>query len=117
VDDLGPPTSHLTLPDGVPVFDRDGERVGVVDRVLYDDATDIFEGVIVRTRVIPGGHVLAAADQIAELHERGVRLAVGRDELHELDASAGRPRHDDGSPESSLETALRKAWDWISGRR
>jgi hypothetical protein len=51
------------------------------------------------------------------MRERGVRLAVGRDELHELDEHAGRPRREDGRPESRAEAALRKAWDWLAGTR
>ena len=90
MDDLGQPVSHLALRDGVPVYDRDGETVGVVDRVMTDEATGIFEGVIVHTRPVVGGrHLFASHDQIAELRERGVRLAVGRTELYELDESAG----------------------------
>jgi uncharacterized protein YrrD len=118
VEDLGDPISPLALADGVPVYDRDGERVGVVDRALIDEATDIFEGLIVHTRpIVPGRHLLARPEQIAELRERGVRLAVRRDDLHELDGSAARRHRDGDRPESSLEAALRKAWDWVSGVR
>jgi uncharacterized protein YrrD len=118
VEDLGDPASPLALADGVPVYDRDGERVGVVDHAVIDEASDIFEGLIVHTRpVIPGRHLFAEPEQIAELRERGVRLAVHRDELHELDRSSARPHRDDDHPESSLEAALRKAWDWVSGVR
>jgi hypothetical protein len=118
MDDLGEPVSHLGLADGVPVYDRDGERVGVVDRVIADERADIFEGLVVHTRpVVPGRHFFASYEQIAEMRERGVRLAVGRDELYPLDEHSGRRRSDDGSPESRVEAALRKAWDWVSGAR
>jgi hypothetical protein len=117
VEDLGGPSSPLALEDGVPVYDPDGDRIGVVDHVLMDDVTGIFEGVIVHTRpVVPGRHLLARPEQIAELRERGMRLAVGRHELHPLDESSAKRRHDD-RPESPVEAALRKAWDWISGVR
>jgi hypothetical protein len=118
MEDLGGPVSHLALPDGVPVYDRGGERVGVVDRVIADDQADIFEGLVIHSRpVVPGRHFFASHEQIAEMRERGVRLAVARDALHPLDAHAGRTRRDDGSPESPVEAALRKAWDWVSGVR
>jgi uncharacterized protein YrrD len=118
MDDLGAPISYLVLGDGAPVYDRDGELVGVVDHTLVDEETGIFEGVIVHTRpVVPGRHVFASHDQIAELRERGVVLAVGRDDLHELDASAARRRDAKGGPESPIEATLRKAWDWLSGVR
>jgi hypothetical protein len=118
MDDLGPPISHLALRDGVPVYDRAGERVGVVDRVMTDEATGIFEGLIIHTLPVVGArHLFASHDQIAELRERGVRLAAGRAELYELDGSAGRRRRDDDRPEPPIEALLRKAWDWLTGVR
>jgi sporulation protein YlmC with PRC-barrel domain len=117
MDDLGAPVSPLVLSDGIPVYDRDGQEVGVVDRVMTDDATGIFEGLIIHRRpVLPGRHLYASHEQVAELRERGVRLAVPRDELYELDERAGRQRRDHGSPESPAEVALRKAWDWLVAR-
>jgi hypothetical protein len=118
MDDLGAPVSHLALRDGVPVCDPDGREVGVVDRVMTDEATGIFEGLIIHTRPVIGArHLFAAHDQIAELREHGVRLAVARDELYELDERAGRRRLDDGGPEPVIEALLRKAWDWLTGVR
>ncbi len=118
MDDLGPPVSPLALVDGVPVYAPDGERVGVVDRVMIDKPTGIFEGVIIHTRpVVPGRHLFAHHAQIAELRERGVLLAVGPKELYELDERARRRRRDGDRSESAVEAALRKAWDWISGVR
>jgi uncharacterized protein YrrD len=118
VDDLGPPIAYTVLEEGAPVYDRNGERIGVVDQVLADMQLDIFEGVIVHTLPLPGRHLFADVDQIAELHERGVVLSVGRDELHEPpDQSAQRKRDDDERVESPLEARLRRAWDWIAGRR
>jgi sporulation protein YlmC with PRC-barrel domain len=117
MDDLGPPVSHLALRDGVPVYDNVGERVGVVDRVMTDEATGIFEGLIIHTLPVIGGrHLFASHEQIAELRERGVRLATGRAELHELDESAGRRRGGDRSAEPQIEAVLRKAWDWLTAR-
>src|SRR3954464_14048890 len=104
MDDLGRPVSHLALRDGVPVYDRVGERVGVVDRVMTDEATGIFEGLVVHTLPIVGGRPWGGShDQIDELRERGVRLAVGRAELYELDESAGRGRRGDRSVEPGIE--------------
>jgi uncharacterized protein YrrD len=117
VDDLGPPIAYTVLEEGAPVYDRNGERVGVVDHVLADMQLDIFEGVTVHTLPLPGRHLFADVDQIAELYERGVVLSVGRDELHEpLDQSATKKTEDE-RVESPLEARLRRAWDWIAGRR
>ena len=77
MDDLGPPIAYTLLEEGTPVYDRNGERIGVVEHVLADFTLDIFEGVIVHTLPLPGTHRYADMDQIAELHERG-RGALGR---------------------------------------
>jgi uncharacterized protein YrrD len=118
VDDLGPPIAYTVLEEGIPVYDRDGERIGVVEHVLADMQLDIFEGVIVHTLPLPGRHVFADIEQIAALHERGVVLSAGRDELHEPPSGSGSRATDGGSgQENQLEARLRRAWDWLSGRR
>jgi uncharacterized protein YrrD len=118
VDDLGPPIAYTVLEEGTPVYDRHGERIGVVDHVLADLQLDIFEGVIVHTRPLPGRHLFADVEQIGALHERGVLLAVERDELHEPpDQSTPTKRDANDSVESPLGPRLRRAWDWLSGRR
>jgi uncharacterized protein YrrD len=112
MDDLGPPVAYSGLADGTPVFDRNGQRIGVVEHVLADTALDIFHGVIAHTHPLPGRHLYADADQIAELHERGVVLAVDESQLHEPDETSPRTQ-DDAHPETSLEARIRHAWDWI----
>ena len=116
-DDLGAPVSDLVLTDGVPVYDRTGRRVGVLDRVMRDEATGIFEGIVVHTLPLPGHHLYASYEQIAELRERGVLLSVEASSLHELNARSGRREGGADTPESPLERALRRAWDRIAGMR
>ena len=118
MDDLGPPIAYTGLEEGTPVYDRNGERIGVVDEVMADMQLDIFEGVIVHTRPLPGGHLFADVEQIAELHERGVLLAVERDELHQPPDDANRKKRGaDDRAETPLEARLRRAWDRLTGRR
>jgi uncharacterized protein YrrD len=112
VEDLGPPIAFSVLEEGTPVYDRGGKRIGVVEEVLSD--RDIFEGLIIHTHPLPGRHRFADVDQIAELHERGVLLSVGRDELRE--PSDSRPETGE-TLEGPVERRLRRAWDWIRGRR
>jgi rRNA processing protein Gar1 len=113
VDDLGPPIAYIALEEGAPVYDASGDRVGVVEHVLGDMSADVFDGLIVHTKPLPGKHLFADVDQIAEMRERGVVLSVERGELHEP-----RDRRDRGREplESPLEARVRRAWDWISGR-
>jgi hypothetical protein len=110
--DLGAPIAWLALKDGMPVYDRGGETVGVVEHVVGYPQGDIFDGVIVHTRPLPGRHLYADIDQIAELREQGVVLAVGRDELHEPPRPGARRADDDDT--GGLEARLRRAWDWLA---
>jgi hypothetical protein len=112
MDDLGPPIAHLALKDGTPVYDRDGERIGVVDRVVTPGDAAIFDGVLIHTLPLPGHHVFADHTQVAELHERGVVLAVGREELHPLDE---RSRREDHPADGPLRARIRRAWDRLTG--
>jgi uncharacterized protein YrrD len=117
LEELGPPIAYIVLEEGTPVYDRRGERIGVVEHVLADEALDIFEGVIIHTRPLLGGHLFADADQIAELRERGVLLSVDRDALHEPSEKQAGENAGAGSVESPLHARLRRAWDWLSKRR
>jgi hypothetical protein len=118
VEDLGPPVAYVALEEGTPVYDRDRRRIGVVVHVLADFQLDIFEGLIVRTTPLPGRHAFADVEQITQLHERAVLLSVTRDELHRPDDRSKSRRaaaaENAGNP---LEARLRRAWDWINGRR
>jgi hypothetical protein len=83
---------------------------------MTDDATGIFEGLIIHTLPVVGGrHLFASHDQIAELREGGVRLAAARGELYELDRNGGR-RRGERSVEPRVEALLRKAWDWLTAQ-
>src|SRR4051794_10848874 len=44
--DYGNPISYLVLEPGTDVICSDGERVGKVEHVLYDDGEDVFDGVV-----------------------------------------------------------------------
>jgi uncharacterized protein YrrD len=117
VHDLGAPIAYLALEEGMPVYDARGERIGVLEHVVGDVNADIFDGVVVHTHPLPGRHLFADVEQIAELRERGVVLAVGRDALHDPGA---RSRARDGAAgtagESAFDARVRRAWDRLSGR-
>ena len=109
MDNLGAPVAYLILPDNVPVYDNGGEQVGVVDRVLADESSNIFHGLVVRRPGIPDTYRFAARDQVAELYERGVTLAVPADHLPE-------PSEDAVAAEATHE-GLQRAWDWLNRPR
>jgi uncharacterized protein YrrD len=112
--------SYLTLEPGVPVYARDGTKIGAVEHVLAAPDADIFDGLVIDTRLGPGGHRFVDAPHVAEIRERGVVLALGVAEAERLPEPSLNPatvRADpDAIEESELERKLRRAWDWISGR-
>ena len=115
--DLGAPVSYLVVETGVPVYDPAGEEIGKLEHVLAAQDADIFDGLIVDTRLGPGGWRFADAEQVEELYERGVVLRAGANELHE--PSGGAPVVDaaaaEGEDAGSLQAKLRRAWDYVSG--
>jgi hypothetical protein len=112
-EDLGDLVAYTAVAEGTPIYDHQGRRVGVVEHVM--EVGGIFEGVIVHTYPLPGRHLYADADQIAEIHERGVVLSVTERELHVPRQASRRGRARVG--ESPLEARLRWAWDWLTGQR
>lgn len=103
--------AYLALPDGVPVYDRDGNRVGTVEHVLADEGADIFHGLVVRTS---DRHLFADREQIGGLYERGVMLTVSRDDLHEPSEDAVADNATNRSVSEQASEGLRRAWDWLS---
>jgi hypothetical protein len=107
---LGPQVAYLAIKEGTPVYDRSGTRVGVVEHVM--DEGGIFEGVVVHTYPLPGRHLYADADQIDNIHQRGIVLSVGRSDLHDPRTESAKRTW--GQPEKTLEARLRRALDWIT---
>lgn len=81
MDDLGAPVAYLVLKKGVPVFSRDGERLGRVTRVLSAPEANMFDGIIFDTKAGPGGHRFVDAPEVESIHERGVVLKLAADEV------------------------------------
>jgi uncharacterized protein YrrD len=107
--DLGNPVSYLVLAHGTAVIAQDGQQIGTVEHVLADEEADVFDGVIVH---VHGGHRFADAEQIAEIHERGVVLNVDAAALPEPSANPAALAAD---PADTTGDKLRRAWDYLSG--
>ena len=123
MDDLGQPSSYLALKPGPPVYSSDGEQVGKVEHVLADVEDDIFDGIVLDTSVLPGGHRFADAEQVEEVYERGVVLKIDRAAAEALpepakNAAAMEVGADEMTKggESKLERKLSRAWDLLSGK-
>lgn len=116
--DLGPPIAFPALAEGTPVYDPSDRRVGVVDEVLVEPPGGIFEGVVVHTLPLPGRHLHALPDQIAEIHQGGVLLSVGVDQLPEEVGWQHRDRDRTPSPpEPPFQRFARRVLDSFGGRR
>ena len=117
--DLGNPASYLVLADGTPVLSSDGEQIGTVEHVLADADADVFDGVIIDTRIGPGGHRFADADQVDAIYERGVVLRVDAAGADRLPQPSENPATLDAGPDDTtpddLKDKLRRAWDYLSG--
>jgi uncharacterized protein YrrD len=116
-DDLGAPVSYLALEEGAAVYSADGEEVGQVAHVLADEENDIFDGIVISHGL--GRHTFADAEQVGDLHERGVVLTLTAAEAEALPEPAENPAvmEDDPSEpdQSALAGKLRRAWDLLSG--
>jgi hypothetical protein len=98
----------------------DGERVGVVEHVLADDDADIFDGIVIDTKLGPGGLHFVDAPQITELREDRVLIAVAAADVEKLPKPQPNPavmeQHGTEDSESPLEHKLRRAWEIVSGK-
>jgi len=119
-EDLGPPSSYLTLEEGVGVYSSDGKQVGRVHHVLAAPDEDVFDGIVIDTSVLPGGHRFCDADQVDEIYERGVVLSVDATAAESLPEPSANPQEIDVGPDDvvpdQMRDKLRRAWDRISGK-
>ena len=124
MDDLGAPSSFLVLAEGTPIYASDGEQIGKVEHVLADEETDIFDGIVLDTSVLPGGHRFVDASQIDEIYERGVVLTIDAASAQQLHEPSANPAAMEVTGEDfverewddELEGKLKRAWDRISGK-
>lgn len=117
--DLGEPVSYKVLSRGTPVYSADGERIGTVAHVLADENEDVFDGIVIGEHVFGEGHRFADADDVAEIHGRGVVLKLGREASERLPKPSANPavmRDDPAESRSDRRhERLMRAWDRISG--
>jgi hypothetical protein len=114
------PGSYLTLEAGMRVVSADGKHIGTIEHVLRDEGTDIFDGLVIDTRLGPGGLHFVDAPQVAEILSDGVVLAISAAEAEHLPRPSPNPavmeHHGVEDTESTLEHKLHRAWEIASGR-
>jgi sporulation protein YlmC with PRC-barrel domain len=124
MEDLGRPSSYITLTAGMPVYSSDGHKLGEIEHVLVDEDSSIFDGIVIDRSVLPGGHRFADARQVDRCHERGVVLGIDAAAAEGLHEPSENPAAMEVSGEDfverewddELEAKLRRAWDRISGK-
>jgi PRC-barrel domain len=120
MEDLGAPISYLALAEGVPIYSSDGKKLGKVEHVLAEPEEDIFDGFVIDTSVLPGGHRFVDAPQVAEIYERGAVLELDAEAAERLPEPSPNPGvldvDPDDVPRTRLEEKLSRAWDLISGK-
>jgi hypothetical protein len=80
---MADPVSWLVIRPGWKVFAADGSEVGEVDEIAGDDREDVFDGLAIATSSF-GKPCYAPAEQVAEITEGAVRLALTRDQVERL---------------------------------
>jgi uncharacterized protein YrrD len=123
VPDLGQPSSYLALGKGAECFSCDGEKVGMVEHVLAVPEDDIFDGIVLDTSVLPGGHRFVDAEQVEEIFDRGVLLKIDRKLAEGLPEPKANPAAMEVSAddlaegdEGKMKQKLHRAWEMISGK-
>lgn len=120
MEDLGAPSSYLVLADGVSVYSSDGKELGKVEHVLAEPASDVFDGFVIDTSVLPGGHRFVDAPEVEEIYENGVVLKLDAAAAEQLPKPSANPGVLEASPDDlgpqDLGDKLRRAWDLISGK-
>jgi hypothetical protein len=119
-DDRGAPIAYTVLAEGTPVASSDGHEVGTVKRVLADEGTDVFDGIVLDT---PEGERFVDAPEVDELHERLVTLTITAEQARELSEPSAGPAVVDVSADDvagdtagdKVKDAAKKTWDRLSG--
>ena len=119
MENLGEPSSYLTVSKGVPVFSSDGENLGRVVRVLSAPNIDIFDGIVFDTTAGPGGHRFVDAPEVGEIFENGIVLkidAAAAAQLPKPDANPGAIKVDPGELGGAKSGFFKRSWDRLSGK-
>jgi hypothetical protein len=81
--DCGSPISYLALAPGTAVYTAGRERIGSVEKVLYVEAEDVFDGIVIRR-----DHDLRFldSDQVEGIYERCLITTLTADQAGQLPA-------------------------------
>lgn len=120
MENLGEPSSYLTLEKGTPVYSSDGKQLGHVARVLAAPNIDVFDGFVLDTTALPGGHRFVDGPEVGEIYEQGVILKIDAAEAASLPTPTANPGSlavNPGDLVGARSGILRRTWDAITGKR
>lgn len=119
MQDLGEPSSYLSVNKGIPVYSSDGEKLGRVVEVLCAPNLDMFDGVIFDTTAGPGGHRFVDAPEVGEIYEGGIVLKIDAAAARGLPAPGNNPGSVNVSAADITDrepTFVERAWNFLSGK-
>jgi hypothetical protein len=118
-DDRGAPIAYTVLAEGTAVHSADGHQLGTVKRVLADEGTDVFDGIVVDT---DDGRRFVDAPEVDALYERLVVLTITAEQARQLSEPSAGPAVIDVSADDvagerghPVRDAARKTWDRLTG--
>ena len=80
---MADPVAWILIEPGWKVLAADGSQVGEVDEVVGDSGADIFDGLAIATSMF-GKPRYVPAEQVSEITEGSVRLALTREQVEQL---------------------------------
>jgi len=87
--DCGSPIAYLVLAKGTAVYSAARERIGTVDEVLFVEAEDVFDGIVISTG---DGRRFVDADRVDQIFERCVLTTLTAEQAAALpEPEAGPP--------------------------
>ena len=120
MDDLGEMSSYLEVKPGMAVYSSDGTKVGDVEHLLCEPQEDIFDGIVLDTSVLPGGHRFVDAPEVEGIYERGVLLTIDAATAARLAAPGKNPGSITISPDDVAgepgPSFWRRTWNLLSGK-
>ena len=94
--DCGSPIAYLVLRSGTAVYASGKEQIGTVDRVLFVQEEDVFDGIVIQTS---GGPRFVDSEQVDRIYERCVMTTLSLEETKSL------PSPTDGPPVYAADPA------------
>ena len=97
---MSDPASWFLVEPGMPVHGSDGAEVGTVTEVVGDEDKDIFNGLMVRARLL-GSSRYVPSEQVGEIVDGRVTLKLTKDEFDALGEFEEPPESAEIEPEAA----------------